>query len=105
MGVVLSRKVVTTDASLSGWDGVHNRRCERLLEHGAPAFSQFFLELLAVFHSLLSFVTKGPSCPGVDRQFPHGGLYQLSGEITLPLVVHASVQTDSLELQSFSLSE
>lgn len=50
MGAALSRKVVTTDASLSGWGGVHDRWIVRGSWSSVHQHSHIhFLELLAVF--------------------------------------------------------
>ena len=62
MGAVLSRKVVTTDASLSGWGGLHGGHSVR--GRWSPGLRQShinFLELSAVFLSLKHFL---PSLSG-----------------------------------------
>jgi len=57
MGTVSSRKVVTTDASLSGWGGIHEGRSVR--GRWSQALQRLhinFLELSAVFLSLRHFL-------------------------------------------------
>ncbi|XP_029937836.1 uncharacterized protein LOC115380768 [Myripristis murdjan] len=57
MGPVLSRKVVTTDASLSGWGGIHEGRAVRgRWSIGLQRSHINFLELSAVFLSLKHFL-------------------------------------------------
>ena len=57
MGAVLSRKVVTTDASLSGWGGLHEGRFVRGLWNVGLRRSHInYLELSAVFLSLKRFL-------------------------------------------------
>ncbi|XP_059199216.1 uncharacterized protein LOC131979287 [Centropristis striata] len=57
MGSVLSRKVVTTDASLTGWGGIHEGRSVRgVWSVGLQRSHINFLELSAVFLSLKHFL-------------------------------------------------
>ncbi|XP_059205256.1 uncharacterized protein LOC131984458 [Centropristis striata] len=57
MGSVLSRKVVTTDASLTGWGGIHEGRSVRgVWSVGLQRSDINFLELSAVFLSLKHFL-------------------------------------------------
>ena len=103
MDSVLSRKVVTTDASLTSWDGIYEGRSVR----GPPAVTHKFsgtlngFSLPETFHS----VSHGSSCPGEDGQYDDGGVHQPSGGLTLPSVAHAGTQTDPVELRSSSLPE
>ncbi|XP_041860863.1 uncharacterized protein LOC121652254 [Melanotaenia boesemani] len=57
MGSILSRKVVTTDASLTGWGGIHEGRTVRgRWSVGLQRSHINFLELSAVFLSLKHFL-------------------------------------------------
>ena len=56
LGLTLSRKVVTTDASLSGWGATHDGRTARGVWCGAMRHAHInYLELLAVFLALRHF--------------------------------------------------
>ena len=56
LGLTLARKVVTTDASLSGWGATHDGRTARGMWHGALRRAHInYLELLAVFLALRHF--------------------------------------------------
>lgn len=84
---IQSRKVVTADASLSGWGGIHEGQSVRVLQRSHITF----LELSAVFLCLMPFLLSL--------------IGQLSREVTLPSVTHAGMQTDPLELRLSPLSE
>lgn len=80
MGAVLSRKVVTMDASLIGWGGVHDGQIGRgswTRISNVPTYI-FFFELSAVFLSLHCFLLSSQSdaCSGESER--RGG-YALQG--------------------------
>lgn len=52
MGVVLSRKVFTTDASQTGWGGVQSRSARGSWDTSLQYLHIYFLELSVVFLSL-----------------------------------------------------
>lgn len=109
MGTISSRKVVTTDASLSGWGSVFEGRAvngfwSTHLRISLP--HKLFGAISSVSNAkTFSAVSPGASRAGEDRQYDHSSLYQLSGRSALPTVVHSGTQTDIVERCSSPVRE
>ncbi|XP_054870821.1 uncharacterized protein LOC111570364 [Amphiprion ocellaris] len=94
MGPILSQKVVTTDASMSGWGSICEGRCVRgIWSKDLQRFHINYLELLVVFLTLRTDNTT--TVAYINRQ----------REYVLTAITHAGKQTDSVEQQASPVSE
>ena len=79
MGEVISHKVITTDASLSGWGATHEGRSARGL--WAPAMKKFhinYLELMAIYLALKQFEPLLLGCHVLIKTDNTAALYYLN---------------------------
>lgn len=93
----VQKRVVTTDATLTGW-GVF--RVSTHPHYLSEAFSGFFLP------EMLPYVFAAPLCPDSNRQHNDGNIYKLmGGGLALFPFAFAGVQTDPVGIQSVPLSQ
>lgn len=107
LGVVLSRKVLTTDASLSGWGDLFEERAVNGKWDPHMRLSHInYLELLAVHLSLkyfLPFLRGHHVFVQTDNTTVVAYINKRGPEI--PSVAHAGTQTDCLEQLTYPVPE
>ncbi|XP_042579387.1 uncharacterized protein LOC109090184 [Cyprinus carpio] len=99
LGGMSLRKVVTTDASLSGWGAVFQGRS--LNGRWMPQLCKLNINILELSGSLsgpetFSLILGRVSCSGQDRQHNSGGIYQSPRGNTFVTIAQSNAQSDCL---------
>ncbi len=108
MGVVRARQVITTDASLSGWGGIHEGRIVngRWGQHLTNLHINY-LEMLAVFSDVEAFssFSQRASCSRENGKHYSWGLHKPTGRSQITSFAHVSTQTNFMEQCQSSIPE